>query len=621
MLTSKIIVQLNDIYSLDENEHTYCEKIGELHDQNGNDNEKKILELFYKVQHPYLDLKNADNSYRLNTENVDGVIEVNGGDFSENDITILQLLDLRVLPLMLRTRISDVLWVIKKDFKMAELASSLYLILAKQYISNTEKFYYGVDCIERSMQISQQLGKKNATHKQWFEVTEKILMNISSENDTWVPNRIIGFLLMPFFNAYCLDGNKEKYMNILNKQIQQWSESFNSSKFLKDAFTTIKTIHKGNNEKIKEYDLKLAAIYKQYVEQVNDDSPNMVYAAIDMLNYARIIYQKYAMVDQEREIVDIIEPLQQKVCSFMKPIERSIDSSCFVGEFPSILENIKKEEKLDFLSEITRFYDKEKTVQQVIDNKKQFPLSSWLSKNILNERGELEVHLQPIPDKFDLDKDKDIIMRHAHHEATQYKLSFYAYFLSIILNNIKGEAWEAKDLEFLFINNWLIPENVVDSIIKGFIIGLSGDVNAAASNFLLAIEPIVRNYVSACGGVITLLREDNTTDLKTLGSLLKGEKFVDSCDENILFTFEAFFNSKAGANVKNNFSHGRNNWQKNTIANTYLLCLILKLCYIGSLEGCLRNIKFKENKYYQQACERWTEHARSRVIKETENKD
>jgi len=614
MLTEKTILMLNDIYSQDEYQHNYCLKISEIQQNSIDEDEKKIIELLWKVQHPYLMSGDMANPYGRMVESTDGSTTISIYELSDSDLMTLQSLDLESLPIMLKARISDILWIIKKDYQMAVCAFWSYILLGKQYIAKSEGFYHGVEYIERAMYISKQIGKSNAIHRQWFDETEKILIEISSGNETWVPNRLIGFLLQSTYKDYCVEAKKNVYLNILEKQIQHWESSFANITFIKYAFTTIKDILKGNNEKQKEYDIKLALIYRNFVQQSGHVNPNEVYASIEMLNSARVIYHKYAMSDEVREIIDIVTPLQQKALDLMVPISNSIDISDFVGEFPSILEALNKNEKLDFLSEITLFYQKNKAIERVIARKEQSPFSDLFATNILNDRGEVELQLPPLSDNM------DVVILHAYRDVTQYELPFYAHYLSIILAYIKNDTWEESDLDFLFSDNWLIPENVANTLKRGIILGMSGDINAAASFFLSSVEPIVRNYVNVCGGIITLLREDGTTELKTLGSLLKDEKFVEICDENILFTLDAFLNSKAGSNVKNNFSHGRNNWQNNTVVNTYLFCLILKLCYIGSQEGCARNVKLKKNAKYMKASEVWANNAHSRILEEPEEK-
>lgn len=59
-----------------------------------------------------------------------------------------------------RSRIADILWIRKKDYKMAELAIDSYLAAAKIF-EDFEQWTRTQRRLERAMQLAAQLGKKN----------------------------------------------------------------------------------------------------------------------------------------------------------------------------------------------------------------------------------------------------------------------------------------------------------------------------------------------------------------------------------------------------------------------------------------------------------------------------
>ena len=603
MLTKNTLLKLSNIYLENPCKHSYFSEMDKLQ-ESATENEKRDLELIIKLQHLHLKSEDAENPYGPLAEYSNGITTFQIYDISDDDIVILRSLELDRLPIQLKARISDILWLLKKDHKMARHAFFSYLSLGKQFISDTKTTFRGIEFLQRAMYISQKLGRKEPLRRTWFVETEQILRHISINNKTWVPNKLIQLLLLPINKEYCLNANKEVYLNILNIQIEHWYNSLDNLEFLKHSFDTIKLIIRGQNEKIKECDLRQAEIYIKYVHSFNDNNPNDIFKSIDLLKSTRLIYEKYSMMDKVREVADKISQLQKKSLDFMIPFSASVDLSYLVNEFTPLLEDLSKEEKLDFLEIMTPFYDKQRTIQMVKDKRENSLLGDLFSDALINDKGEVEFQFPPFSD------DIDVINVYAYRGATQYALPLYACYLSILIGYLGKHKWIEDNFKFLFTDNWLIPNNVEDSLQKGFSLGINGNINEAAPYFLSSIESIIRNFVDVCGGIVTRLCDDGTVELKTLGSLLKDNTFLDKCDEDIVFTLNAFFNSKAGSNLKNNFSHGRNNWQNNYDANTYLLCLMLKLCYIGSIEGFMRMNKMKSNPKFLIANEKWSNSAK-----------
>jgi hypothetical protein len=84
----------------------------------------------------------------------------------------------------MRARISDVLWVAKRDFRMTELAVESYLESAKT-LEDPENWPNATERIERATRIAVSLGPKNKGFAQVFTHIEGVLDRYKDEDPSY----------------------------------------------------------------------------------------------------------------------------------------------------------------------------------------------------------------------------------------------------------------------------------------------------------------------------------------------------------------------------------------------------------------------------------------------------
>lgn len=93
-------------------------------------------------------------------------------DFSEDDYSLLESLDLERLPLRLQVRIADILWIEKRIRKNAIVASNGYLELFNLSL-NQEEWFSAIGFIKRAISISLQVKCEEISNKAFEMILSK----------------------------------------------------------------------------------------------------------------------------------------------------------------------------------------------------------------------------------------------------------------------------------------------------------------------------------------------------------------------------------------------------------------------------------------------------------------
>lgn len=113
--------------------------------------------------------------------------------FSDEDLAYLIEIVSEVSDAEIQSRIADILWIRKRDYKMAELAVSAYLISSKQ-VEDFEHWIYTADRIERALQISAMLGKKRELYQMVLERVYELLDKCNGEDPLYLSAELMRLL-------------------------------------------------------------------------------------------------------------------------------------------------------------------------------------------------------------------------------------------------------------------------------------------------------------------------------------------------------------------------------------------------------------------------------------------
>jgi hypothetical protein len=213
---------------------------------------------------------------------------------------------------------------------------------------------------------------------------------------------------------------------------------------------------------------------------------------------------------------------------------------------------------------------------------------------VLDNNGRTVAILPPL----DVDN-PETIEKHILYKMTEHE-NIYGHLLRHNINYInKKYNYTEDDLDFIFNDNWVIPEGRKSILRSGIFLGLKGDYYAAAHLLAPQFENIFRELAHKCGDVITTLDRNGIEQVKTLGTVFELPNLVECYDEDILFAFKGLLIEKCGSNLRNLIAHGNleSNVGNSNIA-VYFVCACLKLLSWYSKESY--EIIIKNSKRWEQ---------------------
>ena len=195
---------------------------------------------------------------------------------------------------------------------------------------------------------------------------------------------------------------------------------------------------------------------------------------------------------------------------------------------------------------------------------------------LLNEQGQSVQKLPSVRDAFSAD-DTDAIRKHMiRYVAERRRLGDSIPVIIAYRFLQKFCPFTEEMLDFLVVDNIMIPDGREEIIKQGLCMGLNGNLYAAMHILQPQTEHIFRNLAKVCGDTVTFLNEDGSEQYKPLSSLFKSKKIAECYDEDIIFTFQSFMDDPVGENLRNLTGHGLLEPKSgNSSVSMHFLCLLI----------------------------------------------
>ncbi len=115
-------------------------------------------------------------------------------DFCDEHLSVLSEIVFDILDPEIRARIADIIWIKKRDFRMAELAIKSYLESAT-VLEDSIQWTHCAERIERAFRLGASLGKNARYLDPVISHIETVLDKYSGEDPKFLSNKLMSFLL------------------------------------------------------------------------------------------------------------------------------------------------------------------------------------------------------------------------------------------------------------------------------------------------------------------------------------------------------------------------------------------------------------------------------------------
>lgn len=554
--------------------------------------DRKMLDTDFDTQ--CFDLLKSISSLSLNVSDITAPFShssvVNGKrtfaleDLAEDDYKLLETLDLSKVPLNLRARILDIMWIQKKDYSAAISAVKSYFELYSLWID--DNWSEALDMIKRAISISARLNKKDLQEKCCQSLYDK-LIKIDGKDKSYLPIHLIEILLDPPF------GDFNKMVDILNAIITHSNDDFYKTE--RAYLLKTKLLYKLKKADLaKQSNLDLADYLVKYAEKILKNGMSGIYLASDFFEKAIQLYRNNGDSQKAKSTHRRLVEVQQNIPGQMQPITYEYDTKKFIDNIARNMENLSFEESIIWLTQMTEFCKKDDFKKNVIDELTDNPSDYFMNSSIINCDGQTVASL-PGLDITDPEKDPSLLDKHIQRKMYEFQTSFGNKYLRYAFTYIaKHYNIDKENIDFLINDNLIIPSGRENVIRSAIIMALKGQYYEALHILAPQTENIFRNIAKEVGGLTVTIDNEGISESKLLTSVFELPELKECYDNDILFLFSGLLNRKEGANIRNEIAHGiMNERSAGSGSCLYFICAFLKLL-VWSSRRCIEMINEKK---------------------------
>lgn len=487
----------------------------------------------------------------------------------------------------MRARVADVLWITRRDFRMAELAVEAYLESAKN-LENPKNWPKCVDRIERATRIAVSLGSKNASSRVFSHIGG-VLDTYQGEDPLFLSAKMMELLLE--FGQ----GDPTKYA-ILSEKAASRAEKESNWHRARTYWEIKARWHQKQNdpEKRREALVNAAETYSKEAEAALKRSPPSFMVASIRIQSAIEAYRR-AGGEKTRieELQGILLEYQAKSMDEMKPLSGSVEISeelrKAIDQAVSKVKNKTFEEAILEFGRMCSPPRMDYLRQQAEKSAKEHPLQHLMSTMALDSRGKV-IGRKPNMLSSDPKELEEATRAEMFRQAEVHDTIDVQCILEPVRQQIVMEhRCRVEDFLPIVSNNPLVPQGREHLYAQGLQTGLIGDLPVAAHLIIPQFEHSIR-YVLAQRGIITSsIDAEGIQKDYDLNSTLYLPVLKEIFGDTGVFHLQRLLVEKLGANLRNKMAHGlMSQGEFYSVQVAYLWWLILKVVCIPIISSLKR---------------------------------
>ena len=475
----------------------------------------------------------------------------------------------------LRARIADVLWMRKRDYKVAELAISSYIESAK-VLEDPDFWPRTFQRIERAFRLAVMLGKGNGSLEKVIGHIESVLGRYNGEDPMYLSEKLMGLLQEQDL------GDPLKYSKLAEKAANRaetthdWhrAQSYWQRKAVWDRLAKDDAGRKESLTRAAETYVKMAEA------STRGDRASYMVAGSHLItgieSYRRIGGMSHR-VDELHQL--LLEYEKKSLKEFGVISSPPID---LAEAIKGAKESVKGKNVIDALCQLcTTFRIESVDVlrKRVEESAKDFPLSHLMTTMIVNDKGKVVGKRQGL--LLDENDQYEIALRsHMYHEAQiAYSIDVQALIHPMRRQIVLDNDIRVDDLGSIVTNNPLIPEGREYIYAAGLLAGLQGDLLTSIHLLIPQFENSVRYILEQQGIVTSKIDDEGIQKEHDLNTLLYHDKVKEIFKDDLVFHLQALLVAPEGANIRNRMAHGLMTTTEFFSPNAvYIWGLILRLC-------------------------------------------
>lgn len=488
-------------------------------------------------------------------------------DLSNNDIDTLKNLDLDKFPLVIRARLEDVFWCFKtENYHFFGQQAVIDYINLFNVSFNANHWVQCVAAIERGTDIAARLGKNSEVYLECIQQVCDKLKSLDGKDTSYCSIKLISLLVdQDYFNTNFI-------LEMLGKTI---ANTTNIRK-LETAYQLKIQVLRANKESVEECQLELANHYIEYTDEIK--SLDNVYMTETYLIKAIKIYEQLKKHEKKKKAVFKLYEIQKKKIDNLHYFDFEFDCIDISHYLKKKFDGLSIEESIIELAALIEFFTLDDLEKTVLEKSAENVFSSMAIEEIVDADGHIITKIPPL----DIHNPTSLKL-HMLREANQRE-DIEGYFFKDGVNLVRDKfGLDDNCLDFLFEDNWIIPEGRENIIKAGLLYGLNGEMYNALHILAPQAEHIFRTIAKQVGAITDIIDDKGLFKEKALYSVFNLPELRDCYNNDRLFLFQGLLNEPAGANIRNRIAHGiMTEEEANQGVPYYFIGALLKLIILAS---------------------------------------
>ncbi|WP_449416252.1 DUF4209 domain-containing protein [Phormidium nigroviride] len=492
----------------------------------------------------------------------------------------------------LQARVTDILWVRRRNYPMAQLAIPAYLQSATT-LESPDHWTHCVDRIERALRLARKIKYQ---HEAVVAHIEAVLARYNGEDPLWLSAK-----LMELLQEYRL-GEPAKY-GVLAEKAAKLAESAQDWHRARTLWSVKAVWHRMEKDYSKELSASMSAAetYVKEAESALKRTPPSYLLASSFMERAVQAFRSIRGTKEEtvdakaraEQVHKLLLQYQEEARKEMIPIYLEMDDD--ISELPEKARNRVRgknfQEALFALALLGAPTDISRLRQQVQQQARDFVMSHLFPVVMMNEMGKVIAHqlgsvLSDNPKEaeaatcFEMCRNA-IYYQNIHAQAyidpARYQINLeHGVRINDILSIVSHSPFIPPEREYLFA--------------KGLYAGLTGDFFTSIHILIPQIENSIRYLLWQRGIITSGLDDRGIQNEHNLNSTLYRLEIASIFDENTLFDLKCLLVEHSGSNLRNRMAHGLiSDSEFMSPLMSYTWWLTLRLCCLPILNSSAAN--------------------------------
>jgi len=484
----------------------------------------------------------------------------------------------------LQARVADILWVRRRDYRMAQLAVTAYLQSAKQ-LENPEKWTCCFDRIERALRLARRIKYQDETV---VEHIEAVLDRYNGEDPLWLSAK-----LMELLQEYRL-GAPTKYADLAEKAATL-AESAHDWRKARACWEIKARWHLLEKDREKELAASMLAA-ETYVKEAKDAlyrTPPSYLVASRFMQQAVEAFRSIRGTKEEtadakiraEEVHKLLLQYQEESRKELGTISQESDISKEVEQAKACVRGKKFQDALFSLALLGAPTKVSHLRQEVQEIAQDCALYSLIPMVTINEMGKVVTQRPSSVLSSDPDEAEAATRFEMNRNAIYYQTLQAQAYIEPARSQINLEhSGKINDLLPIVSNSPFVPTGREYLFAKGLYAGLTGDFFTSTHILIPQIENSIRYLLWQRGVITSGLDDSGVQNEHNLNSTLYRLEIASIFDEDTLFDLKCLLVEHSGSNLRNRMAHGLiNDSEFLSPLMSYLWWLTLRLCCLPIL--------------------------------------